>query len=892
MSERRSWTEVAEPLAIMATAVGAVMTVILNQVAYVAAPVSLALLLSWVNRQKLDRQALQSSTTEMAQVTQQLGNDFEALRAAVLAMGSQLNLSRLESEIAGLDEAIAAAEENLQNRLATLETLDSAALQADLSQLRNQSAYLLESQANVLQRLDRLPATDRLESLERSVTEALTRLQAGIAPLESLTLTDLQAQLGQLLAQVASLQAAQLPLQQQLEQLSPSPEIWQPVLHQLESLQAAQLPLQQQLEQLAQGAVSQESWQQVVRQLENLQTTQTTLQQQLEQTTIPQEAWESGQAQLASQLVALQNDLQNRLASLDVEAVQTSSLQLESIRENTSQLGAQLAHLVDSLASVTQQLETLPLPAPSLTVEGLESRLAPLQSQLSALTSAASTSPTPLTAEALESHLAPLQAQLAALTPLSGEALEGWFAQLQQQLEGLAAIRTEPSASGTPDFLEQRFSQLSNAIHQLQQQLSAVEKPELSALNENLARVRSQLANLEKSVEESAARLNFQNPSLPNKLPEEAEKWLGKLVQRVKNLQSREQGIEEQDADLTDEFADFEDEDEDFAESAVSPTVSVSTEVPQPSPVPSPEGNAWQCVQTLSGNQSAIAALDLSADRNTLVASDYEVVKVWDVNTGELKSTLSSDATEAPVTSVSLSPDGQLLASAKGDIEIWNLSTGQPIRTLEAEDWTTIVAISPDGKTLASSGGDPVDQNGSLQVWDLTSGELIRTNYYVACEISSLAFSPNGQLLVLTGSNLEANKGIIQLWHLETGKPRFTLEPAVTPYGVMFNPDATMFAVGCNDQSIKLWNSATGGLVQTFTGHQGSVYAVAISSDGKLLASGSEDGTIVLWGLETGEKLQTLSGHRGGVRAIAFSQDRKTLISGSQDRTLKVWQYS
>uniref|UniRef100_A0ACD5H0P5 WD40 repeat domain-containing protein n=1 Tax=Desertifilum tharense IPPAS B-1220 TaxID=1781255 RepID=A0ACD5H0P5_9CYAN len=202
------------------------------------------------------------------------------------------------------------------------------------------------------------------------------------------------------------------------------------------------------------------------------------------------------------------------------------------------------------------------------------------------------------------------------------------------------------------------------------------------------------------------------------------------------------------------------------------------------------------------------------------------------------------------------------------------------------------MAISPDGKTLASSGGDPVDQNGSLQVWDLTSGELIRTNYYVACEISSLAFSPNGQLLVLTGSNLEANKGIIQLWHLETGKPRFTLEPAVTPYGVMFNPDATMFAVGCNDQSIKLWNSATGGLVQTFTGHQGSVYAVAISSDGKLLASGSEDGTIVLWGLETGEKLQTLSGHRGGVRAIAFSQDRKTLISGSQDRTLKVWQYS
>jgi WD40 repeat protein len=89
----------------------------------------------------------------------------------------------------------------------------------------------------------------------------------------------------------------------------------------------------------------------------------------------------------------------------------------------------------------------------------------------------------------------------------------------------------------------------------------------------------------------------------------------------------------------------------------------------------------------------------------------------------------------------------------------------------------------------------------------------------------------------------------------------------------------------------------TGGMAQqwpvaTLMGHTRGIRSVAFSLDGKLLASGSEENTIRIWDVASGLERRRLDGHKGVVSSIAFSPDGKTLASGSYDETIKLWDFN
>ena len=82
-----------------------------------------------------------------------------------------------------------------------------------------------------------------------------------------------------------------------------------------------------------------------------------------------------------------------------------------------------------------------------------------------------------------------------------------------------------------------------------------------------------------------------------------------------------------------------------------------------------------------------------------------------------------------------------------------------------------------------------------------------------------------------------------------------------------------LLATGSDDQTVRLWDPATGRQHAILEGHQGPVKAVcAVTVGGRdLLASGGVDQTVRLWDPATGQQHAVLKGHQGRVTRCARS---------------------
>jgi WD40 repeat protein len=101
-------------------------------------------------------------------------------------------------------------------------------------------------------------------------------------------------------------------------------------------------------------------------------------------------------------------------------------------------------------------------------------------------------------------------------------------------------------------------------------------------------------------------------------------------------------------------------------------------------------------------------------------------------------------------------------------------------------------------------------------------------------------------------------------------------------------PDGTAVATASYDQTVRLWDVATGKERQKFIGHSGTVFALAASPDGRFLLSSSKN-ALKFWPLTAEDKPRTLRGHEDYIYSVAITPDSQTAVSAAFDQTILVW---
>ncbi|MBI1310167.1 hypothetical protein GC176_02585 [bacterium] len=108
----------------------------------------------------------------------------------------------------------------------------------------------------------------------------------------------------------------------------------------------------------------------------------------------------------------------------------------------------------------------------------------------------------------------------------------------------------------------------------------------------------------------------------------------------------------------------------------------------------------------------------------------------------------------------------------------------------------------------------------------------------------------------------------------------------------VFTPDGERAVTVSSDESVRLWDLATGKEIRQYNGHTGPLYCAAISGDGRTLVTGAQDNTLRLWDVPQPRPVLSLTGHQGVAGGLAISPDGNLVVSGAADKTVRLWNLS
>ncbi len=159
--------------------------------------------------------------------------------------------------------------------------------------------------------------------------------------------------------------------------------------------------------------------------------------------------------------------------------------------------------------------------------------------------------------------------------------------------------------------------------------------------------------------------------------------------------------------------------------------------------------------------------------------------------------------------------------------------------------------------------------DGTFKIWELASGQELRTLSGHSGEVLGAAYSPAGDLLATYSTNEQI------IWEAGSGTKLLELPaPASETNMGVFSPGGTQLATVADFRAIEVIDIPSGhaGLSRE---HDYDIISFAFSPDGKQVAAGGRSPNVQIWDVETGqtELALTVGAVAPQVEAIAYSPD-------------------
>lgn len=305
-----------------------------------------------------------------------------------------------------------------------------------------------------------------------------------------------------------------------------------------------------------------------------------------------------------------------------------------------------------------------------------------------------------------------------------------------------------------------------------------------------------------------------------------------------------------------------------------------------------------------------------------LATVDGSVLSIWDVETGRVVRTISTDGTahgDGFGSEFVFTADGKRVLSADGRksrLILWEYSSGKLLKqSPELDGIIECIAIRPDGRMAACA-----THFGDVFLWEVDK-KVVRCVVERYREIRSLTFAAEEKHLVVLPSEGGVAKRIdvasgkvlkqidlgscgrvalapsdgtiatysypdqLYLYDTRTGqKRRLPLKEKVGFLDLSFSPDGrTLLAMDRRAEMVQFWDVAKGQLLRRLRvpdladSHEHA--QLLLSGDGKRLASHEEYRVVRIWDAGTGQPCLRMPGHFYPPGQLAFSTDGKEVVS-------------